>query len=182
MFSLLCSDMGSHEIIKNLEELLKNETPPTVNFTGTKKIGYESPTILLTTDTDELQKIAREKQNPFFALEAAIKLFSSEQTRSEAFVLMRDALEWLEGKKPEFSPILNLIYLPSAEIKFDLDHLRNKLSTQDQLDISAYIFRAMCESMVRPENAWYYSTFAKELAKETNNPLLDEARLFHALI
>ncbi len=164
------SDEDENELLKNLEDRIKGFREPNV-FVVTGKITLKD--YFGAYRTDELADAANDAQNPLLALEAAIKLYHED--RDAAFNLLRNSLQWIRGK---------VVRIPE-NVRYRVEYADQDIQwllKDSRCDPSAYVFRALYESIVRPRNAWYYSTFAKELAEELQHPLRDQYYLFHALL
>ncbi len=168
---------ADYAIIKGLEEKLDQQSPPTIPFTGEHKLNYSISDVFRYhyKDVATVDTRARETRNPLAALDATIRYFGSANNMDEGLILLRDALDWLEGKKPVLDWKTKLLFLrQTLAIK-----AARKLEPSAP---EAYIFSAAYESIMHPERAWYWSELGRQVADTFAHPEQKEMYVFHALL
>jgi hypothetical protein len=168
---------GDKKIIKKLEERLLEEAEPSVFLPGKKTIDYGiKDTLFLKYKTGaELEKKAREKQNPALALDAMLLYCGSEKRIDDGYMLLRDAFDWLEGSTPELSS--------SGKIAYAYQNFMLKIARKlEPRNVSEYILAAAHDSILNPAQAWKWSMLGRMAADEFKLPQRAEMHVFHALL
>ena len=168
------TNLEHYKKIKKLKAQLKQQTPPTIAPRETVQIPYKLKDFLWLAyrKPEKNAERARQQKNPLIALDAAIMLLSSKP--DEAFAVLRDASDWLEGKKP-------VLTLATKLQLFCQEFTYKTMPTLDVCGVSTFLFRALYDSIRCPENAWYWSTLGKIVA-DTTGKYKKEMYAFHALL
>src|SRR5574342_1262220 len=143
---------GDRKIMKNLEARLAEQTPPSVFFAGEKDIPYGVLNLWRFTHLNgkTLEQIARNEQNPAIAIDAMLLYCGSEHKMDDGLLLLTDAYEWLNNRKPKFSR--------SGKIACAYrDFVFSIARWLEPRNVSEYILAATHDSILRPDHAWYWS-------------------------
>jgi hypothetical protein len=168
---------GDRQIIKTLEDRINQQTPPTIFLKGEKELKHSIWDILrfnYLSGKDQEEK-SRKQKNPLIAGGAIMKYCGSEEKADDAFILLKDAFDWLEGKKPQLS------FTAKCWSKIE-DFAYSAGRKLEPKSIESYINSSAHESLVRPESAWKWSSLGKSVADEFNLPYRVEMYVFHALL
>ncbi len=168
--------------IKQLKQQLAKQQPPTIPFQGDTRISYSLTDMVKnhaipfhSPKAENIEQQAQREKDPLLALDAGIEYDKRKEGYDKALLLMRDALHWLDGKKPTVKP--------SAKIAYAYYSLMLKtIRTLQPREVSNYMMSAIYESIMRPEHAWYWSQFGRMVADALDTPRKKEMYVFHALL
>ncbi|MBW2970038.1 hypothetical protein KY319_02850 [Candidatus Woesearchaeota archaeon] len=167
--------LSDFKTIRKLKKELRKATPPTINFTGEQKIRYGIPDLYKPDfqGLDEAARNARKTRNSAQAMYLSVK-YISKGKYDEGLILLRDAIDWLEGKRPKSSltsrPALSLFTIASAGSKLF-----------EPCEAWNYVILAVYEAIRRPEKAWYWSSLGKMVA-DTFDQQRAEMYIIHSLL
>jgi len=167
---------GDRKIIKNLEARLQEQTPPSIFLTGEKQLDYgiTDTIFLMRKKGADLEKKAREKQNVALAIDAMLN-YSIERKIDVGYLLLKDAFDWLNNKKPKLS-LSGRIEYAYRDLIFGLARWLMPRSSYE------YILASAHESILKPEHSWYWSALGRLAADEFKLPERAEMYVFHALL
>lgn len=163
--------------IKQLEKLVKQQTPPTLPKEETT-IDYSISDVIryFYASTKTLDKQARAKKSPLLAMRAAMKYFgTNHHDLDEALLIIRDAHNWLEHKKPKLTLQAKTFNLNNAWAVNAIQKLTPK-------SYELQFFLAMYYSIVNPEKAWQHGQLGRKITDEFYPEQKDVAYVFHALL
>ncbi len=174
--------LEDYKKIKTLEQHLAQQQPPHTPFEGEKKISYKLKDMLkyyhipfFRHSAESVEKNAYENKNPLLALDAAIKYGGSRKQFDKSLLIIRDALDWLNGKKPIVNIATHIMFW---YIKLALKVVR-KLDVREP---GMYMVSAAYDSIMNPEHAWYWSQLGRMVTTEFNTTYKKEMYVFHALL
>lgn len=168
--------LGDRKIIKNLEARLQEQTPPSIFLTGEKQLDYgiTDTLFLMYKKGTDIEKKAREKQNPALAIDAMLN-YCIEGKIDDGYLLLKDAFDWLKNKKPKLSLSGRIAYA-YRDLMFGLARRLMPRSSYE------YILASVHESILKPEHSWYWSALGRLAADEFKLPQRAEMYVFHALL
>jgi hypothetical protein len=172
---------GDYKKVKELKKQLSRTKPPEIPFSGEQKISYKLQDMLkyyyipfLRHSAESAEKKARENKNPLLMLDAALKYGGRRQQFDKSLILIRDALEWLGGRKPKISL--------STQTMFWHAKLALKMARRlDALEPSVYMMSAAYDAIMNPERAWYWSQLGRMITS-LSTARKKEMYVFHALL
>lgn len=167
--------LSDYKLRRKLEEELKS--PPTFETKGTQQVSYtltDLYTNLFHPDKAAVLKRAKETRNPLSALDVAMEYLCLKKY-DDGLIVLRDALDMLEGKKPKISPATKLQRFAHSFGSF--------LSRNVELrSMEAYMTVAALYSITEPEKSWYWSKLGTLMANALDHPNKTEMHVFHALL
>lgn len=168
--------ISSNDLRKIKNEIAKKEKP-LILYNSEKEVNYsweDYSRLFFAKNHNELQTAAKKEHNPLLALDAIIKNTGQNKDFTENFIHIRDASDWMGGKKPKlsFSTRLSLF---NHKFAFSLAQFFSPPSTE------LFLIYAFYSSILQPERAHYWSDLARQVAKKTNQ-YVQESYLIHALI
>lgn len=170
--------IGDYKIKRQLEERLKEQAPPSLPTTATQEVDYNIMNMyrnVFRPNIDKLAHEARKTKNPLFALDAAMHYFSSRQKYDEGLILLRDAFEWLGGKRPKLNLSARMSYfIQTVGFAIGRTFLPRKMDS--------YMLSAALDSILNPTNSWYHSQLGRMMADAIDSPHKKEMYVFHALL
>jgi len=168
---------GDRLLARQAKEELENQTPPTIAFQGEQKISL-NPLLFLAKyvqqNPQKTEELAYKTRNPEIGIEAALRHFSK-HNYDQGLSCLRDALDWMEGRKPQPSIGSRLNLIPAnialtINKKLNIRHLEN------------YFFSAAFTSILQPEQAWHHSELGRKISDKLNLEMKTEMYVFHALL
>jgi len=170
--------LSDYKKIWNLEEEVARNVVPTMALGPPVQIAYSREEFLKERLAfgigTRLRGLSQEHRNPGLAIDAALRFFD-EGSYDCAVDCMKDALDWLGGRRPQISLLMG----PSSKVYKVANLFQRKVETQE---LANYMVLSALDMFQRPERAFYWSELGRRVAVEFDSPRKREMYVFHALL